>query len=118
MLPFFISSFFLVFQLGYTTIFGFFASIVYVRTGSKRFFSYSFDFFFFSGCVHSAVICHSFCNLMGFPNIGAALSHKHRNGLTNSTIYLLSFFLFQFLSDSTMLCLGGHCFCSSLQHFA
>lgn len=41
------------------------------------------------------VLCHSFCNYMGFPAISAALEHPHRIAILSS--YLLGVFLFFFL---------------------
>jgi len=42
-----------VFQLCYTTLFGSYASFVFVRTGH----------------VTAAFLCHAFCNMMGFPRL-------------------------------------------------
>lgn len=41
------------------------------------------------------VLCHSFCNYMGFPALSGALEHPHR--LTILSSYLLGVFLFLLL---------------------
>jgi hypothetical protein len=41
------------FQLTYTTLFGAYASFVFMRTGS----------------LPAVVLCHTFCNVMGFPDL-------------------------------------------------
>ncbi|CAH7681253.1 hypothetical protein PPACK8108_LOCUS13830 [Phakopsora pachyrhizi] len=53
------------FQFGYTTVFGWYASFIYLRTGS----------------IIATAMCHSFCNYMGFPGILGALKKfpDHRN---------------------------------------
>ncbi|KAI8333331.1 hypothetical protein BC941DRAFT_434431 [Chlamydoabsidia padenii] len=43
-----------VFQFAYTTLFGWYVSFLFLRTGS----------------VWPCVLCHSFCNMMGFPDVG------------------------------------------------
>ncbi|KAI8993481.1 hypothetical protein BDB01DRAFT_878037 [Pilobolus umbonatus] len=45
------------FQFTYTTIFGWYASFLFIRTSS----------------IYPPILCHSFCNMMGFPDI----SHMH-----------------------------------------
>ncbi|EIE24782.1 Abi-domain-containing protein [Coccomyxa subellipsoidea C-169] len=50
------------FQFGFTTLFGWFATFVFLRTGH----------------LGAAVAVHSFCNLMGFPDFGALRSHPTR----------------------------------------
>ncbi|BDA49207.1 CAAX prenyl protease 2 [Coccomyxa sp. Obi] len=47
------------FQFAFTTVFGWFATFVFVRTGHLT----------------AAVGVHAFCNLMGFPDFGALNSH-------------------------------------------
>jgi prenyl protein peptidase len=54
------------FQFAYTTVFGWYASYLFVRTGN----------------VWSPVLCHSFCNYMGFPELNN-INHRpllHRIG--------------------------------------
>lgn len=45
----------LVLQFGYTTVFGWYATFIYLRTGS----------------LYSAFMCHAICNFFGFPNFAA-----------------------------------------------
>lgn len=45
-----------------------------------------------SGHLIGPVLCHSFCNYMGFPAISAALEHPHRTAVL--TFYLLGVLLF------------------------
>ncbi|KAK0565958.1 CAAX prenyl protease [Tilletia horrida] len=55
-----------VFQFGYTTLFGWYANFVFLRTNS----------------ILAPIICHSFCNMMGLPDIASALEEhpKRRTG--------------------------------------
>ncbi|KAI8459680.1 hypothetical protein BY996DRAFT_3608871 [Phakopsora pachyrhizi] len=64
------------FQFGYTTVFGWYASFIYLRTGS----------------IIATAMCHSFCNYMGFPGILGALKKfpDHRNSI--KVIYLIGVF--------------------------
>ena len=56
-----------------------------------------------SGHLVGPVLCHSFCNYMGFPAVSTAMEHQHR--FTVLSCYLLGvllFFLFLFpLTDPT-----------------
>lgn len=47
------------FQFAFTTVFGWFATFVFLRTGHLT----------------AAVAVHAFCNLMGFPDFGVLNSH-------------------------------------------
>lgn len=47
------------FQFVYTTIFGWYASYLFLRTGS----------------LIPPILCHSFCNIMGFPDF-SGISHR------------------------------------------
>jgi len=51
------------FQFLYTTLFGWYATHVFLSTGHLA----------------AAVAVHSFCNWMGFPPVGGVLSHPQRN---------------------------------------
>lgn len=53
------------FQFLYTTLFGWYATYVFLSTGHLA----------------AAVAVHSFCNWMGFPPIGDVLSHPQRNAV-------------------------------------
>lgn len=56
------------FQFIYTTVFGWYASYLFVKLGN----------------VTSPIVCHSFCNLMGFPDF-SGISHQkkvHKLGKT------------------------------------
>uniref|UniRef100_A0A1A8QX45 CAAX prenyl protease 2 n=1 Tax=Nothobranchius rachovii TaxID=451742 RepID=A0A1A8QX45_9TELE len=65
-----------VFQFSYTAVFGAYTAFIFIRTGH----------------LIGPVLCHSFCNYMGFPAISAALEHPQR--LTVLSSYLLGVFLF------------------------
>lgn len=53
-----------VFQFGYTTVFGWFASFVYLRTGS----------------LYAVILIHTFCNYMGLPRLwGKIRIRSHRS---------------------------------------
>lgn len=51
------------FKLGYTTVFGIYSGMVYVRTGS----------------VWPAIVLHGHCNFFGFPSFGNLLDKDLRN---------------------------------------
>nr|XP_040036760.1 CAAX prenyl protease 2-like [Gasterosteus aculeatus aculeatus] len=63
-------------QFLYTTVFGAFTSFVFMRTGH----------------VVGPVLCHSFCNSQGLPDISSALQHPQRCALLFS--YLMGLLLF------------------------
>ncbi|XP_067831697.1 CAAX prenyl protease 2 isoform X1 [Heptranchias perlo] len=65
-----------VFQFSYTAVFGAYTAFIFIRTGH----------------LIGPVLCHSFCNYMGFPAIGAALDHPQK--LTIFFFYLLGVVLF------------------------
>eukprot|EP00026_Physarum_polycephalum_P010988 Phypoly_transcript_11177.p1 GENE.Phypoly_transcript_11177~~Phypoly_transcript_11177.p1 ORF type:complete len:276 (+),score=32.03 Phypoly_transcript_11177:273-1100(+) len=68
-----------VFQLGYTTIFGIYSAYIFVRTGH----------------ILPAIIAHAFCNYMGFPHFGDIPVHPKRNILAAAYVLgLLAFFYF------------------------
>lgn len=70
-----------VFQFSYTAVFGAYTAFIFMRTGH----------------LVGPVLCHSFCNYMGFPALSTALEHQHR--LTVLFCYFLGvilFFLFLF----------------------
>lgn len=52
-----------IFQFGYTTIFGWYASFVYLRTGS----------------LYSVCVLHTFCNYMGLPRFWGKVKLRSRN---------------------------------------
>ncbi|XP_072345474.1 CAAX prenyl protease 2 isoform X2 [Scyliorhinus torazame] len=65
-----------VFQFSYTAVFGAYTAFIFIRTGH----------------LIGPVLCHSFCNYMGFPAIGAALDHPRK--VTIFFFYLLGVILF------------------------
>ncbi|CAL8377082.1 CAAX prenyl protease 2 [Gadus morhua] len=65
-----------VFQFSYTAVFGAYTAFIFIRTGH----------------LIGPVMCHSFCNYMGFPAVSAALDHPHRT--TVLACYLLGVGLF------------------------
>ncbi|XP_072232597.1 CAAX prenyl protease 2 isoform X1 [Leuresthes tenuis] len=65
-----------VFQFSYTAVFGAYTAFIFIRTGHLM----------------GPVLCHSFCNYMGFPAISTALEHPQR--LTVLSSYLLGVLLF------------------------
>lgn len=67
-----------VFQFSYTAVFGAYTAFIFIRTGHLM----------------GPVLCHSFCNYMGFPAISAAMDHPHRVSVL--TCYLLGVLLFLF----------------------
>ncbi|XP_063059795.1 CAAX prenyl protease 2 isoform X2 [Engraulis encrasicolus] len=65
-----------VFQFAYTYVFGVYSAFLFIRTGHLL----------------APVLCHSFCNSVGFPEFGRALAHPQRAVLLLS--YLLGVALF------------------------
>uniref|UniRef100_A0A3Q2D1V9 CAAX prenyl protease 2 n=1 Tax=Cyprinodon variegatus TaxID=28743 RepID=A0A3Q2D1V9_CYPVA len=63
-------------QFLYTTVFGVFAAFLFTRTGH----------------IVGPILCHSFCNSQGLPDIGSALSHPQRSAVL--FCYLSGFLLF------------------------
>ncbi|XP_044077863.1 CAAX prenyl protease 2-like isoform X2 [Siniperca chuatsi] len=63
-------------QFLYTTVFGAFTAFIFMRTGH----------------VVGPVLCHSFCNSKGLPDISSALQHPQRSALLFS--YLMGLLLF------------------------
>jgi prenyl protein peptidase len=55
-----------VFQFGFTTVFGWFAAFIYVRTGSLLI----------------CIIIHSFCNLLGLPRFWGRLKRREEHPLS------------------------------------
>lgn len=51
------------FQFCYTYLFGIYACYLFVKTK----------------CIYASIITHTFCNYMGFPDLDALTSHKHKN---------------------------------------
>ncbi|XP_039996494.1 CAAX prenyl protease 2 isoform X2 [Xiphias gladius] len=66
-----------VFQFSYTAVFGAYTAFIFIRTGHLM----------------GPVLCHSFCNYMGFPAISAALEHPHRFTVLSSYLLGVLFFL-------------------------
>ncbi|KAK0542439.1 CAAX prenyl protease [Tilletia horrida] len=62
-----------VFQFGYTTLFGWYADFVFLRTNS----------------ILAPIICHSFCNMMGLPDIASALEEHPKRRTAIIGAYLL-----------------------------
>ncbi|XP_027887402.1 CAAX prenyl protease 2-like [Xiphophorus couchianus] len=70
-------------QFLYTTVFGVFAAFIFLRTGH----------------IVGPVLCHSFCNSQGLPDIGSALSSPQRSAvlicyLTGVLLFLVMLFPF------------------------
>ncbi|XP_039682359.1 CAAX prenyl protease 2-like isoform X1 [Perca fluviatilis] len=65
-----------VIQFSYTTVFGAFTAFIFMRTGH----------------VVGPMLCHSFCNSQGLPDISSALQHPQRSALLFS--YLMGVLLF------------------------
>ncbi|XP_036404818.1 CAAX prenyl protease 2 [Megalops cyprinoides] len=76
-----VSSIFLsaAFQFSYTAVFGAYTAFIFIRTGHLL----------------GPVLCHSFCNYMGFPAVSTALDHPQRLSLL--CFYLLGLLLFLLL---------------------
>ncbi|XP_028330348.1 CAAX prenyl protease 2 isoform X2 [Gouania willdenowi] len=68
-----------VFQFSYTALFGAYTAFLFIRTGH----------------LVGPVLCHSFCNYMGFPALSAAVDHPQR--LTVLSCYVLGVLLFLLL---------------------
>lgn len=66
----------MLFQFLYTTLFGWYATHIFLNTGHLA----------------GAVAVHTFCNWMGFPPIGDVLHHPRRNLLVGA--YLVGIFAF------------------------
>ncbi|KAI1902625.1 hypothetical protein AGOR_G00017880 [Albula goreensis] len=68
-----------VFQFSYTAVFGAYTAFIFIRTGH----------------LVGPVLCHSFCNYMGFPAVSTAMEHPQR--LLILFCYLLGVALFLLL---------------------
>ncbi|MEE6523006.1 hypothetical protein FKM82_021719, partial [Ascaphus truei] len=66
----------LAFQFSYTAVFGAYTAFIFIRTGH----------------LIGPVLCHSFCNYIGFPAIFTALEHPQR--ATILLFYILGVVLF------------------------
>ncbi|XP_034412952.1 CAAX prenyl protease 2 [Cyclopterus lumpus] len=76
-----------VFQFSYTAVFGAYTAFLFIRTGH----------------LIGPVLCHSFCNYMGFPAVSTAMEHPHRVGVLSSYlmgVLLFLLFLFPFTDPS------------------
>ncbi|KAL6118877.1 rce1 [Pungitius sinensis] len=76
-----------VFQFSYTAVFGAYTAFLFIRTGHLM----------------GPVLCHSFCNYMGFPAITTAMEHPHRFAVLSSYlmgVLLFLLFLFPFTDPS------------------
>lgn len=73
------------FKLMYTTVFGIYSGMVYVRTGS----------------VWPAIVLHSYCNFFGFPSFGNLLDKEHRNSdrIAALVLYILGTVVFYYTFD-------------------
>ncbi|XP_071502583.1 CAAX prenyl protease 2-like [Diadema antillarum] len=69
------------FQSCYTTVFGAYSAFLFVRTGHLA----------------GPFICHSFCNYMGFPEIGQVFNHSPRNRAIIIATFVVGLVLFLFL---------------------
>ena len=65
-----------VFQMGYTTIFGAYSAFLFLRTGS----------------LIGPVLCHTFCNFMGFPDFHAVFTSSYPKFI--SVMFVLGLLLF------------------------
>ncbi|TKC36571.1 hypothetical protein EI555_003494, partial [Monodon monoceros] len=65
------------FQFSYTAVFGAYTAFLFIRTGH----------------LIGPVLCHSFCNYMGFPAVCAALEHPQRRLLLAGYALGVGFFL-------------------------
>lgn len=61
---------FVVFQLAYTTLFGWFAAYLFIRTNSA----------------YATCFSHIFCNFMGLPTVGRDVEEHPRFGLSKCTL--------------------------------
>ena len=67
------------FQFLYTTVFGIYSAFIFLRTGN----------------LIGPILCHSFCNMIGFPDFGSIPHCRHP--LLVSFMFILGLFLFSFL---------------------
>ena len=67
------------FQFLYTTVFGIYSAFIFLRTGN----------------IMGPILCHSFCNMIGFPDFGAVPHCK--NPLLVGFMFILGSILFSFL---------------------
>nr|XP_008531789.1 PREDICTED: CAAX prenyl protease 2 isoform X3 [Equus przewalskii]XP_014585205.1 CAAX prenyl protease 2 isoform X2 [Equus caballus] len=65
------------FQFSYTAVFGAYTAFLFIRTGATSVFYHALE----TGHLIGPVLCHSFCNYMGFPAVCAALEHPQRRPL-------------------------------------
>ncbi|XP_078466227.1 CAAX prenyl protease 2 isoform X2 [Lampetra fluviatilis] len=65
------------FQFSYTSVFGAYTAFLFMRTGH----------------LVGPVLCHSFCNQMGFPPVAAALEHPRRSAIAGCYVSGLVLFL-------------------------
>ncbi|XP_006816304.1 CAAX prenyl protease 2-like, partial [Saccoglossus kowalevskii] len=70
-----------VFQFTYTTIFGAFSAFLFLRTGHLT----------------APVICHSFCNVMGFPAFSMITSYSQPKSVIICLAFILGLICFMFL---------------------
>jgi prenyl protein peptidase len=68
-----------VFQMSYTTVFGAYSAFLFVRTGNLL----------------GPIVCHCFCNYMGFPDFQGAYYSKHR--LFLGLMFVVGLGLFMYL---------------------
>lgn len=91
-----------VFQFSYTAVFGAYTAFLFIRTGEEPFWGATWlaprrlePPPCLPGHLIGPVLCHSFCNYMGFPAVSSAAEHPRR--LTILSSYLLGVFLFLLL---------------------
>ncbi|CAD6884878.1 unnamed protein product [Tilletia controversa] len=84
------------FQFAFTSVFGWYANFVFLRTNS----------------IIAPIICHSFCNMMGFPNpVGAIERHpKHKAAIVGSYLVGIATFTYSLWRATEPALYGGSVF--------
>src|SRR3990167_6483931 len=88
-----------VFQFAYTSIFGWYGAFLLVRNSTGILFPSLLGFklatsnFCFSLAVLAPIVAHSFCNSMGFPDVGEINSYSSKKcNIFISCVYLLKIY--------------------------
>ncbi|XP_072031711.1 CAAX prenyl protease 2-like [Amphiura filiformis] len=70
-----------IFQFSYTSVFGAYSAFIFLRTGH----------------IIGPIICHTFCNFMGFPEFGTVLRYPPLRRLVVSILYIIGLIGFIYL---------------------
>ncbi|KAE8212470.1 hypothetical protein CF327_g3897 [Tilletia walkeri] len=84
------------FQFAFTSVFGWYANFLFLRTNS----------------IISAVLCHSFCNMMGFPNPAGAIQRhpRYKTAIVGSYLVGIATFAYSLWKVTEPALYGGSVF--------